>query len=138
MIKIKRGIKNVKGLRSFAILALGGVSVGFCNGLLGAGGGIIAVLVLSEFLGKDGESRRSVYANALCVTVFLSAVSLISYGIRGEIPTNVESRSLAAMLAGGAAGGVVGGILTGKLKYRALDRLFAALTVLSGLLLLMK
>ena len=67
---------NRKALKRLWIIVIGGVLAGFFNGLLGAGGGIAVVLALSFALGRDEETRRSIYANALCVMLPLSVLKI--------------------------------------------------------------
>jgi uncharacterized membrane protein YfcA len=101
---------------------------------LGAGGGIIAVLFLSSLTGGDAESRRSVYVNALCVMLPLSALTLFRYASAGV--SSVEIEPYTAL--GAIVGGVAGGLLLGRMSGRATDRVFALLTVLSGLLMIIR
>ena len=63
--------------RYSVLLVLGGILSGFVNGLLGAGGGIIIVFILSKLL-KESDSR-DVFANAICVMLPLSALSCLIY-----------------------------------------------------------
>ena len=72
--------------KSVAVVSIGGLLAGFFNGLLGAGGGIILVLAFSAALPDDEESRQSLYANALCVMLPLSLLTLATYAVRGDIP----------------------------------------------------
>jgi uncharacterized membrane protein YfcA len=120
-------------VRPFILLAAGGFLSGLCNGLLGAGGGIIAVLFLSGMVGSDSESRRSVYANALCLMLPLSFMTLWRYsGIGGVTLPKINWE----FVLGAAAGGLLGGCLLGRIRGRSVDIIFAILTVLSGILML--
>ena len=121
-----------------AFLALGGTLAGFCNGLLGAGGGIILVLFFGALLEGDREARRSVYANALCVMLPLSLFTLISYGKRGVFASGLSTELETVYMLGAAAGGILGGILLGRLGGKALGRLFALLTLISGILMMVR
>jgi uncharacterized membrane protein YfcA len=138
-----------KALVSLALLVFCGALGGFINGLLGAGGGIIITLALSRLLPKDEESRRSVFASSLCVTVPLSLLTLAryasstdgglsslfsSFSAGGSLPLGaygVELVFLAAVI-----GGVVGGLLLGKLGSVALSRIFAIICAVSGVLMI--
>ena len=127
---------NRETAKKLAMICSGGALAGFCNGLLGAGGGIIAVLALSYALPRDDESRRSLYANALCVMLPLSILTLTTYALRGGVPQDFLSSDYLFVLLGGAIGGIVGGVVLGKLRTAVTDSLFAILTVVSGVLML--
>lgn len=114
-------------------LAGAGLLAGFANGLLGAGGGIIAVFAFSAFLG-EGYERRDLYANALCVMLPISAISCIRYAIAGHLVTDgFGVFALPAVL-----GGIVGGYLLGRLRASLLKKLFGILVVYSGVLLIIR
>ena len=123
------------GGKKVAIVALGGLLAGFCNGLLGAGGGIVIVLALSAALPDDEDSRQSLYANALCVMLPLSLLTLSTYALGGNIPDGFLGADYALLLLGAAIGGILGALITDKLSSRALKKIFAALTVLAGVLM---
>ena len=118
------------------ILLLAGSLAGFCNGLLGAGGGIVLVLILSVLLPDDSESVRSVYSNALLVMLPLSAITLTRYISGGFLTAEPMGGKTFSVLLGAMAGGIIGGILLGKLRGRGLKRLFALFTFVSGIIML--
>ena len=123
-------MKIFKG--SSLLLISGGILAGFINGLLGAGGGIIIVFVLSKLI-KEGDSR-DIFANALCVMLPLSVVSCAIYVANGS--TSFEGFSnfiIPAIL-----GGLLGGLLLCKINAFFLKKLFAALVAISGFLLLFR
>ena len=125
-------MKSISKKRFF--LPTMGFLAGLTNGLLGAGGGIVAVWALSASLGDGIEDRRDVFANALCVMLPISAVSCISYAIAGNLTvTGMGAYAIPAIL-----GGITGGILLGKIKFSSLRRLFAALVIYSGIVLIIK
>jgi uncharacterized membrane protein YfcA len=123
------------GGKKVAVVAIGGLLAGLCNGLLGAGGGIVVVLALSAALPDDEDSRRSLYANALCVMLPLSLLTLATYALRGNVPDGFLGADYASILVGAAIGGLLGALITDKLSSRALKKIFAALTVLAGVLM---
>ena len=127
---------NRKALKRLWIIVIGGVLAGFFNGLLGAGGGIAVVLALSFALGRDEETRRSIYANALCVMLPLSVLTLITYARWGGVAQGFLGEDYLWVLLGGAAGGILGGVVLGRLRSSMTDSLFAILTVVSGVLML--
>ena len=115
-------------------LALAGLLAGFANGLLGAGGGIVAVFAFARFLRGEEYEGRDLYANALCVMLPISAVSCVRYALGGHLVT--EGFGVLALPA--IAGGVIGGLLLGKLGDSLLKKLFGILVVLSGILLIIR
>lgn len=135
-MKSKR--KNVffyAGLGSFCTLALAGILAGFFNGLLGAGGGVILILFLARLVGEDSESKKSIYANALCVMLPLSFLTISRYG--GPLRFSELTLSPSFVL-GAVLGGLLGGFLLGKLPKKITGKLFAALTVISGILMVVR
>ncbi len=96
--------------------ALGGLITGLFNGLLGAGGGMIAI----PFLSKSIEPKK---AHATCVAVILpmcisSALSYISSGA-------VSISDAAPYIAWGLIGAVFGTILLRKLSNDTIKRIFS-------------
>ena len=142
-IKIRK-----KAIISLLILTACGTLGGFINGLLGAGGGIVITLALSRLLPKDEESRRSVFASSLCVTVPLSLLTLARYasstdGSLSEMfssfsdsPFPLVSYGAELLFLAAAIGGIVGGLLLGKIGSVALSRIFAIICAVSGVLMI--
>ena len=60
---------------------LGGLGAGVINGLLGAGGGMVVVPLLSAM----GVRGKKSHATALMVIVPLSAVSAVLYLVQGRV-----------------------------------------------------
>lgn len=114
--------------RRTALAALGGVGVGFLNGLLGAGGGMLTVPLL-ELLGVRG--RRG-HATSLAVILPLSLVSAALYWRRGWF-----SPLLALpYLPGGLAGAMAGGLLLARLNTAWLKSAFSFLLLWAAFRLL--
>ncbi len=129
------GIEKKKNERVGRILFLcaTGLFAGFANGLLGAGGGILAAFgLLHEY--SDELSRRDVYANALCVMLPLSALSFVRYTLAG----NPAITEFGGYLLPAVLGGFLGGILLGRLKSSVLKHLFGALVIWSGVMLIIR
>jgi uncharacterized membrane protein YfcA len=118
----------------FALLMLFGFASGIVNGLLGAGGGILVVYALNYALNGNDIDSRDIYANALCVMLPISAVSCVRYAFSGNLHT--EGFSVYAIPA--IAGGIVGGFLLSKLRASVTKKLFAALVIWSGIILIIK
>lgn len=123
-----------KLILKMTVLIIFGMFSGFVNGLLGAGGGILVVYALNYALrGRECDSR-DVYANALCVMLPISAVSCVRYAFSGNLVT--EGFAVYAIPA--IAGGIVGGFLLSKMKASFTKKLFAALVIWSGMILIIK
>lgn len=104
---------------------LGGLGVGFLNGLLGAGGGIILV-PLMEYMGITGKKS---HATTLAVIVPLSFISFVIYWWNGWV-------SLLAPLPyiiPGMLGGILGGKLMTKMSLGYLKIIFGLLLIWGGL-----
>ncbi len=121
-------------------IALGalGVAAGFCNGLLGAAGGVLLVLLLPYLLGsvfptEDVLSRRDLLATSLTVMLPVSAVSAAIYWLGGIRPSG---ETAVLLLLPSVLGGLIGARLLGKLPEQVLRRLFALLLVISGVRML--
>ncbi|MBQ8141521.1 MAG: sulfite exporter TauE/SafE family protein [Clostridia bacterium] len=124
---------NKRANNKFFLPIVGFLS-GIANGLLGAGGGIIIVYGLNHALGEELEDKRDVFANALCVMLPVSAVSCILYAIKGNlVVSGIGLYAIPAIL-----GGIVGGILLARIKPKALKRIFAALVIYSGIILIIR
>ena len=124
-------MKNFKN--SFIPLAAGGLLAGFTNGLLGAGGGIIIVYLLSALF-REKVSSRDVFANSLCVMFPLSLVSCAFYFFRGGI----DISSMGLLLLPALAGGVIGGFALPRIKTRVVKKIFSLLVAISGVILALK
>lgn len=124
----------MKKSRSFWLfITAGGIASGFINGLLGAGGGIIIVFVLSKLFNYHAEPR-DIFANALCVMLPVSFVSCIIYATRGKVSFD----AFPPLIIPAIAGGVIGALLLCKIKTGALKKLFAVLVIISGIILILK
>lgn len=115
------------------LLAIG-LAAGVANGLLGAGGGIVIVYGIGSVLGERLKDGNDVFATALCVMLPVSVVSCLIYAYRGHMST--EGFGIFAIPA--IVGGAVGGFLLGKIRSDAVKKLFAALVVVSGILLIVR
>jgi len=116
------------------LLCGGGFLAGVANGLLGAGGGVIIIFALTRLLSGENLDKRDIFANALCVIFVLSLVSFVIYAIRGS----VDLAGFAPYAIPAVVGGLIGGLLLGKLSTTLLHRVFAALLVYSGIMLMVR
>ena len=125
----------VRGMKIFFVKLLPivgiGVAAGFLNGLLGAGGGIVIVFGLGALLGKQLEDPRTVYATAIAVMLPLSAFSAWQYFQNGHLTEG----NLGLLVLPALAGGAVGAWLLRRLTPNLLARIFAAVVLISGIVL---
>lgn len=110
------------------LISLSAFGAGICNGLLGAGGGILLVLALSRLSNDKFSDSRDVYVNAQAAMLPVTAVSCLIYGFRGMM--NTDSFTVYAIPA--LLGGITGGVLLSRINSSWIKRLFAILVVWSG------
>ena len=122
---------NMKALKKEKIMtALSGLSIGFVNGLLGAGGGIIAVPILKRL----GLERKEAHANAVSVILPITLLSAALYLLKGHV-------SLAdsfVFIPGGLVGSLIGTYCLKKISPVWLKRIFGGFMVYAGVRLLLR
>lgn len=109
-----------------------GLGAGTLNGLLGTGGGVVILLGLSHVPGLKLRDPRTAYATTLAVILPLSLFSALRYFRAGGINTFL----VCALLLPAVVGGVVGAFLLRRSSPTLLKRLFAALLLASGVMML--
>ncbi len=106
-------------------LSAAGFLSGAVNGLFGAGGGNIAVLMLE----REGADPKTAHASALALTLVFSIVSIFIYTAKGALdPVNA-----AKLLPFGAMGAFVGTRLMKRIDPMMLVRLFACVMIYFGI-----
>ena len=132
-------------LLPWVLCALLGLSAGLLNGLLGAAGGILLVMLLPRLtppaalypparqLGEYHD-RRDILATAPAVMLPIAAVSGISYWLGGIRPSPAL---LLSIIPAAVAGGLLGAKLLPKIPLHFLKKLFAAVVVIAGLRMLL-
>ncbi len=128
MVKIERNTHT-----PLPLLLLCGAGAGFLGGLLGAGGGVILIFVLSAALGQEAD-RRDVYATALAVTLPVTLFSFWRYAAAGRLIVDGFARFLLPAVLGGA----VGGWLLDRIDPGVTRRIFAGIVIVSGLFMLVR
>ena len=108
----------------------GGALVGVINGLLGAGGGMLAVPLLSKF----GLDAKKSHATSIAIILPLSVISVAAYLFRGD----VKFADAGVYMIPGAVGAVIGAWLLGKIPDKWLRRLFGAFMIWAGIRLFMR
>ncbi|MBQ2704458.1 MAG: sulfite exporter TauE/SafE family protein [Clostridia bacterium] len=117
---VKEKLKNIGG----------GVIIGVVNGLLGAGGGMLAVPLLK----KSGLEQKEAHATSIAVILPLSVISAATYLLNGSVTL---SDSIPYLLPG-AIGAVIGAVLLGKISDKWLRRVFGVFMIWAGIRLLMR
>jgi uncharacterized membrane protein YfcA len=103
-----------------------GVVMGFVNGLFGAGGGMLAVPVLTFVYGLN---TKRAHATAILVVLPLCLASAVVYLVRG----GGDSGTFVPTTIGVVAGGVVGAFALKKCGNTLLQLGFCAVMLLAGL-----
>lgn len=114
----------MKGIKRGIGLLFGGGLLGAVNGLLGGGGGMLAVPLLQS----GGLPARKAHATAIAVILPASLISGAVYLSGGNVPMPV----LVPVSLGVAFGGFLGAKLLGRLPVRAAEFLFAVLMLAAG------
>ena len=115
-----------KEKRSAIILAVAGAFIGVVNGLFGAGGGMLAVPILSIIAGLN---TKSAHATAILVILPLCVVSSVVYLARGV----EESGLFAPTIIGVALGGILGAYALQKCSNIFLQIMFYGVMLLAGI-----
>lgn len=117
--------------REWILLALGAIGAGFLNGLLGAGGGIILYFVLGALYGRGAKENLVLSSTAV---MFFCLVSLFFY--KGNAALTV--RDILGVGIPAAAGGLIGALLLTKIPAHAMKKIFSAVIILGGILMLVR
>ena len=106
-------------------LIAGGIA-GFLNGMFGAGGGLILVPLLNNWIGLE---EKHAFATSIAIILPLSIVSYALFCLRGG---NVWIDTLPYML-GGVLGGVTASYLFKNIPTKWLHRIFSCLLLYGGI-----
>ncbi len=107
-----------------------GILVGFVNGLLGAGGGMIAVPLLK----KCGLDTKKAHANAVAVILPITLFSASVYMIRGY----VNLKDALIFMPFGMVGSILATYLLKKISPVLLRAVFGGFMVWAGIRMLIK
>ncbi len=109
-------------------IGLAGIVSGFLNGLFGSGGGVVAVMFLRPLLGDE----KKAHASATLMILVMSLVSFTLYAIYGQVPWQEGL----LFVPGGIVGSVIGTKLLKDMGSVALRRVFGAVLVISGVVMI--
>ncbi|MBE6781328.1 MAG: sulfite exporter TauE/SafE family protein [Ruminococcaceae bacterium] len=107
-----------------------GLFVGFVNGLLGAGGGMLAVPALK----KMGLDQKDAHRNAVAVILPLTVFSAILYLVNGR----VEFADCLIYLPGGLLGAGLGTVILKKISPKWLGVIFGGFMIYAGVRLILR
>ncbi len=110
--------------------AVAGLGIGFVNGILGAGGGMLAV----PFLKKLGFTQKESHTNAIAVILPITIISATIYLYKGYVTLGDSF----IYIPSGLLGTVIGTYLLKKISPKWLKRIFGALMIYAGIRLLIK
>ena len=112
------------------ITAAAGLGIGIVNGLLGAGGGMIAVPILK----KLGLEQKEAHVNAVAIILPISILSAVLYLVKDYVNLNNSF----AYIPTGVLGAVAGTYILRKISPVWLKRIFGGFMVYAGARLLLK
>lgn len=119
-----------KWLKVFLCIVFGCL-IGFLNGFMGAGGGIVLVPFL-EYVLKYKE--KIAHATAILIIFPVSVLSSIFYIINGAFNFSITL----PVLIGSLVGGVVGAFLLKKLKNNVISLMFSVVMIGSAIYMFFK
>lgn len=108
-----------------------GLVVGFVNGFLGAGGGMLLVPLLTYLFKMNAKTTHS---TAVFVMMPICLISGLTYLIKGV----VDYKVLLPVATGTLVGGVVGSLLLKKLSNKWLNYIFYFVMIGSGIWILVR
>ena len=108
-----------------------GVFVGFVNGFLGAGGGMILVPLIILLLKMD---TKVAHATAILIILPICITSGVVYAIKGSFELNI----FLPCLLGTVVGGVLGTFILAKLKNNAITSIFSVVMIVAGIIMIVK
>ena len=111
-------------------IAVIGTAIGLVNGILGAGGGMLAVPLLK----KIGFSQKESHTNAIAIILPITIVSAAIYLFKDFV--TLEDSLI--YIPTGLLGAVLGTYILKKISPKWLKRIFGILMVYAGVRLLIK
>ena len=111
-------------------LRLGSFLAGVCNGVFGAGGGILIIPILESIKLKN----KTAHATSVAVMATFSLFSFIGYYLNGYF----NFQKSIWFLPSGIVGAIVGAFILKKIKIKTLKQIFGILILLSSIRLLLK
>ncbi len=114
------------GIKNFPQIFAIGVVTGLVNGLLGIGGGTIAIPAMVFLL---GVKQHQAHGTSLAIIFPTALVSTIIYGFNNNLDIMLALKVASA----GMFGGYLGAKLMTKIPANTLKKIFATFMILAGL-----
>ncbi len=108
-----------------------GLFVGFVNGFLGAGGGMLVVPCMLAILPID---PKVAHATAILIILPICVVSGVIYAFKGALDINVFWPCLVGTL----VGGILGTFILKKLKNDIITAIFSLVMIAAGVFMIVK
>lgn len=112
------------------VTCLGGLLAGILNGMLGAGGGMIIVPILT----KLGLEQQNAHATSVCIIMPICIVSAITYLYSGH----VSFFDASPYLIWGIVGAILGTWILQKISPKLLRRIFGGLMIWAAIRMVLK
>jgi uncharacterized membrane protein YfcA len=109
---------------------LGGFTAGFINGLLGAGGGMVAVPIIKGMGVEQKRAHSSSVAVIMPLSLFSAAIYLFT--------KSVKFSDVLPFLPAGLLGAAVGTLIVSKIPQKWLKILFSAFMIWAGVRLILR
>lgn len=106
-------------------LLLIGTGVGIFSGVMGVGGGILMVPVLTAI----GLAQHEAHATSLAVIVPIACASTLVYGLHGQLDWLIAG----VLIIGSILGARIGALVMHKIPARHLKILFSCLLLVAGI-----
>lgn len=115
----------MKTSRDHVVCLLIGTAAGLMSGLMGVGGGIVMIPLMTAFLGL---SQHKAHGTSLAVIVFTAIAGALSYGWQGHTDLFIA----AELAAGSIVGARIGALTMNRIPARELRMLFGVFLVFVG------
>ena len=119
-----------KWVQVVLLIALG-LLVGFVNGFLGAGGGMLLVPCIIPILKME---TKVAHATAILIILPISLVSGVIYALKGAFNFDI----FLPCLIGTVVGGVLGTFILSKLKSDIITAIFSVVMIVAGVIMIVK
>jgi uncharacterized membrane protein YfcA len=116
--------------REIAICLLIGAAAGVMSGLMGVGGGIVMIPLMTAFLGL---TQHKAHGTSLAVIVFTAIAGALTYGFKGHTDLLIA----AELAIGSIVGARIGALAMNRIPARELRMIFGVFIFFVGLRMLM-